>query len=221
MAHNPDNEILRQIWISVAILAGFAVAGSALLGLTEAGTREDIAANEQAYLINSLNEVLPASEYDNALLEDIITVTAPQALGTEQPVTVYRARKQGKAVAALFTVVAPDGYSGDIRLLVGIRHDGSLSGVRAVNHRETPGLGDAIDTARSNWILKFSGRSLQNPAEARWRVRKDGGEFDQFTGATITPRAVVKAVKKALIYFKTNRDNLFASAAEDGINGQL
>lgn len=221
MAHNPDNEILRQIWISVAILAGFAVAGSALLGLTEAGTREDIAANEQAYLINSLNEVLPASEYDNALLKDIITVTAPQALGTEQPVTVYRARKQGKAVAALFTVVAPDGYSGDIRLLVGIRHDGSLSGVRAVNHRETPGLGDAIETARSNWILKFSGRSLQNPAEARWRVRKDGGEFDQFTGATITPRAVVKAVKKALIYFKTNRDNLFASAAEDGINGQL
>lgn len=213
------NETLRQIWISSAILAGFAVAGSALLGLTEGGTREQIAANEQAFLINSLNEVLPATEYDNDLLADTTQITDADALGTESPVTVYRARKEGRAVAALFTVTAPDGYSGDIRLLVGIRFDGSLSGVRAVNHRETPGLGDAIEVSRSDWILGLAGRSLSDPQEARWKVKKDGGEFDQFTGATITPRAVVQAVKKALLYFRTHRDALFASAAEDADNG--
>ncbi len=210
-----QNEILRQIWISSAILAAFAVAGSALLGVTEGSTREQIAANEQAYLIKSLNQVLPPSQFDNDLLSDSIEIQDTDALGTEAPVTVYRARKQGQAVAALFTVVAPDGYSGNIRLLVGVNFNGSLAGVRAVSHRETPGLGDAIEVSRSDWILGFAGRALGQPPVERWRVKKDGGDFDQFTGATITPRAVLKAVKKALIYFAAHRDDLFATSAKD------
>lgn len=209
-----SNETLRQIGISSGILAAFAILGSALLGVTESGTREHIAANEQAYLIKSLNQVLPPTQFDNDLLQDSIEIHDPEALGTETPVTVYRARKQGQAVAALFTVVAPDGYSGNIRLLVGIHFNGSLAGVRAVSHRETPGLGDAIEVSRSDWILGFAGRGLGQPPVEKWAVRKDGGDFDQFTGATITPRAVVKAVKKALIYFAAHRDELFATSAK-------
>ncbi len=208
------SETLRQIWISSAILATFAIVGSTLLGVTESSTRAQIEANEQAFLIRSLNQVLPPRYFDNDLLNDRIQIHDPEALGTEADVTVYRARKQGQAVAALFTVVAPDGYSGDIRLLVGVHYNGSLAGVRAVNHRETPGLGDAVDVSRSDWILGFAGRGLGQPPLEQWRVKKDGGSFDQFTGATITPRAVVKAVKKALLYFKANRDMLFASGAE-------
>ena len=113
-------------------------------------------------------------------------------------------------VAVVLALIAPDGYGGPIKLLVGINADGSLAGVRVVNHHETPGLGDAIDTRRSNWILGFTGRSLGDPSPAQWAVRKDGGVFDQFTGATITPRAVVKAVKRALVYFEAHRDTLFA-----------
>lgn len=221
------NETLRQIWISSAILAGFAIAGSALLGITEGGTRDQIVANERAYMIRSLNQVLPPELYDNDLLHDAIEIQSQDALGSDEPVTVYRARKQGNAVAALFTVTAPDGYSGAIKLLVGIRYDGTLAGVRAVSHRETPGLGDAIEIERTKWVLEFNGRSLNNPPDKRWRVKKDGGDFDQFTGATITPRAVVKAVRKALIYFNAHRDELFVKSSKttnemtDHHNGQL
>src|SRR5690606_4959952 len=119
-------------------------------------------------------------------------------LGTTQPVTVYRAFRGGEPVAALFNSVAPDGYSGEIRLLVGVRVDGSLSGVRVLSHKETPGLGDPIEVRHSDWITRFSGLSLENPPFERWKVRRDGGDFDQFTGATITPRAVVKATRNTL-----------------------
>lgn len=212
----------RQMLISAGILAGFAVAGSLLLSLTEAGTKDQIIANERDYLISSLNQVLPPAQHDNDLLHDTRLLTAPDAFGTEQPVTVYRGRQQGKPVAALFTVVAPDGYSGAIKLLVGVRWDGSLAGVRAVSHRETPGLGDAVEVSRSDWIKGFAGLSIGNPPEPQWRVKKDGGAFDQFTGATITPRAVVKAVKKALIYFADHREAFFAAVDKDeSSNGDL
>ena len=208
-------ESLKQMVISAGLLAGFAVAGSLLLGVTESGTREHIQANERAFLINSLNQVLPPTHYDNDLLHDTRELIAAEAFGTDAPVTVYRARHQGRPVAALFTVIAPDGYSGDIKLLIGANWDGTLSGVRAVAHRETPGLGDAVEVDRSNWILGFSGLSLSEPEPDRWRVKKDGGDFDQFTGATITPRAVVKAVKKALLYFNAHREAFFTAVVSE------
>lgn len=215
-------ESLKQMLVSAGLLAAFAVAGSLLLGLTESGTREQIAANERAYLIRSLNQVLPPEFYDNDLLHDVRSLTAPEAFGTDAPVTVYRARQQGEPVAALFTVIAPDGYSGEIKLLIGARWDGTLAGVRAVAHRETPGLGDAVEVERSDWIKGFSGLSIGNPPTVAWRVKKDGGAFDQFTGATITPRAVVKAIKTALIYFNAHRESFFAAVAtQETADGDL
>ncbi|NGP51889.1 electron transport complex subunit RsxG [Thioalkalivibrio sp. XN8] len=198
---------------AAGLLAGFAVLGAVLVALTWESTAERIAANEQDFLLRSLADVLPADGYDNAVHEDAITVTDPELLGTPEPVTVYRARRDGKPVAAVLTPTAPAGYSGPIRLLVGIRADGTLGGVRVVSHRETPGLGDKIEVERNDWIRGFKGRSLQDPRPGRWAVQRDGGVFDQFTGATITPRAVVSAVRDALIYFDRNRDALFAAPA--------
>ncbi|WP_240901366.1 electron transport complex subunit RsxG [Thioalkalivibrio sp. XN279] len=211
-------EVVRNMWRAAGVLSGFAVLGALLVALTWESTAERIAANERAFLLRTLAEVLPAGEYDNAVHEDAITVRDPDLLGTERPVTVYRARDGETPVAAVLTPTAPAGYSGPIRLLVGIRADGRLSGVRVVAHRETPGLGDKVEVERSDWILGFKGLSLRNPLPEDWAVQRDGGAFDQFTGATITPRAVVSAVRDALIYFRQHRDALFAApAGADGL----
>lgn len=203
-------EAMRKSLLGATLLAVAAAVGVAIVAYTFEHTAPQIRENEREVLLATLNEVLPANEYDNALLDDAITVTDPEMLGTTQPVTVYRAFRGGEPVAALFTSVAPDGYSGEIRLLVGVRADGRLSGVRVLAHKETPGLGDPIEIRRSDWITSFDGRALGDPPLERWKVRRDGGVFDQFTGATITPRAVVKAVRNTLIYFERHREELFA-----------
>jgi len=200
----------RQSLITAAILLLFALVGTAMVAYTYDNTRERIAANERATLLRKLHRLIPPGSHDNALLQDTLQVQNETLLGTAEPVTVYRARMHGKPVALVIEAVAPDGYSGAIRLLVGINIDGTLSGVRVVSHRETPGLGDGIDEDRSNWILGFTGKSLQNPTLPGWAVKKDGGKFDQLTGATITPRAVVKAVRQALLYYQDQKDTLFA-----------
>lgn len=204
-----SRELVKNMLAGGTLLAAFAVAGVAIVSLTWQKTREQIAQNERHVLTSTLNDVLPASAHDNDLLDDAITVTDAERLGTSAPVTVYRAYRNGEPVAALFTSVAPDGYSGDIRLLIGVLADGRISGVRVLSHRETPGLGDPIEIERSDWITGFDGRSLEDPVIERWDVTRHGGEFDQFTGATITPRAVVRAVKNTLLYFRDHRDELF------------
>lgn len=196
---------------AAGILAGFAVFGALLVAITWDATEERIAENERAFLLRTLADVLPEGGYDNAVHEDFITVIDAELLGVAAPVPIYRARRRNQPVAVVLTPVAPGGYSGPIRLLVGIMADGSISGVRVVSHRETPGLGDKIEVERDDWILDFDGRSLGQPPRQRWTVRRDGGEFDQFTGATITARAVVSAVRDALIYFEEHRDELFAT----------
>lgn len=201
----------KQVLISAFMLALFAAFGTSLLLWVEDNTEERIAANEQATLIQRLNEIVPPESYNNAPQTDTVQVIAPSELGTSQPVTVYLFRRDGQPAAAVLTVIAPDGYSGNIKLLVGIYHDGRIAGVRTVSHKETPGLGDKIETSRSDWILDFTGRSLGNPSPKDWRVKPDGGTFDSFTGATITPRAVVRAVYRSLLYFEREKDNLFAT----------
>ena len=201
---------LHQITITAAVLMLFAVVGTLLVALTFEGTREQIAANEREALLRKLNILVPPERYDNAIFEDTTQVSNDHLLGTTEPVTVYRARRNAEPVALVITPVAPDGYSGTLRLLVGINLDGSLSGVRILAHRETPGLGDKIEAERSDWILGFDGRSLDNPPLEAWQVKRDGGAFDQFTGATITPRAVVKTVRNSLIYYRDNQEALFA-----------
>ena len=199
----------RQIIITTIILLMFAIIGTTLVALTYDRTRDQIAANERATLLRKLHRLIAPEQHDNVLLEDTLEVRDPTLLGTDAPVTVYRARKDGRPVSLVIETIAPDGYSGSIRLLVGINTDGTLSGVRVVSHRETPGLGDAIDETRSDWIHVFDGKSLHNPEPAGWAVKKDGGTFDQLTGATITPRAVVKATRNALLYYRQHQETLF------------
>lgn len=206
-------EVARSMFRAAGILAGFAMFGALLVAVTWESTEERIAANERAFLLRSLADVLPEDGYDNAVHDDVITVTDRALLGTPAPVSVYRARLRHRPVAVVMTPVAPGGYSGPIKLLVGVLADGSVSGVRVVAHRETPGLGDKIDIERNDWILGFDGRRLGAPPRERWAVRRDGGVFDQFTGATITARAVVSAVRDALLYFEAHRDELFAAPA--------
>lgn len=198
---------------TAALLGIFAVVGTGLVAYTFDNTEERIAINQREALLNSLHAIVPPALHDNDLPSDTITVVSKELLGTAKPVTVYRARKDGKPVAAILSPVAPDGYSGPIELLVAIGYQGNIFGVRVISHRETPGLGDAIDSDRSDWVEDFSGHSLGNPDELGWHVKRDGGDFDQFTGATITPRAVVKAVYNSLQYFKGHRDELFANSA--------
>jgi electron transport complex protein RnfG len=205
----------RQIAITIIILLLFALLGTAMVAYTYDQTREQIAANERATLLRKLHRLIAPETHNNVLLEDTVSVQDEALLGSENPVMVYRARKDGEPVALVIAAIAPDGYSGPIKLLIGINVDGSLSGVRVVAHRETPGLGDAIDESRSDWIRSFDGKSLHAPDVERWAVRKDGGEFDQLTGATITPRAVVKAVRNALLYYRDHKEALFAPADED------
>jgi electron transport complex protein RnfG len=210
----------RQIIITTIILLLFAVIGTTLVAFTFENTREQIAANERATLLRKLHRLIAPEQHDNVLLEDTVSVRDEALLGTDKLVMVYRARKAGEAVALVIAPIAPDGYSGSIKLLVGINIDGSLSGVRVVAHRETPGLGDAIDETRSDWIHIFDGKSLQAPVISRWSVKKDGGDFDQLTGATITPRAVVKATRNALLYYRDHQEVLLAPTATNATSDQ-
>jgi electron transport complex protein RnfG len=202
--------LVRNMIISALLLGIFAVLGTAIVSFTYDVTADTIAGNERDYLLENLHVIISPSQHDNDLYADTIQVTDAELLGSKQPVTVYRARREGRPVAAVLTPIAPDGYGGGIHLLVGIYADGSLAGVRVLKHQETPGLGDRIEADRSDWILGFTGKTLDNPGPEGWAVKKDGGQFDQFTGATITPRAVVKAVHKALLYFQAHREQLFA-----------
>jgi electron transport complex protein RnfG len=177
-------------------------------------TRPRIEASERAQRIARLAEVLGPARHDNDLLADVVIVRDPELLGTDEPLPVHRARMAGRPIAALLVAVAPDGYSGAIRLLIAVDPDGRLLGVRVLSHKETPGLGDGIEARKSRWIDEFIGRSLLDPGEDRWKVRKDGGDFDQFTGATVTPRAVVRAVRDALVFFGRHRAELLAEPAD-------
>ncbi len=206
---NFSNIQIKNILITASLLTLFAATGAALVGVTFIQTEDDIRHNEKLTLLRKLNNIIPAESYDNDLLLDTIIIKPSRLLSTKEESLAYRARKNNQNVAVVFSSIAPSGYNGSIHLLVGVNADGTLSGVRVVKHRETPGLGDVVESSRSNWILGFNDKSLSNPNDKGWKVKRDGGVFDQFTGATITPRAVVNAVHDALLYFEKNQDMLF------------
>lgn len=199
---------------SAAALGLVAVIGTALLAAVHQLTAERIAAQERRVVEQQLGQILPTTQFDNDLLRDSTEVQDETYFPRGQVVTAYRARRDGQPVAVILRFKAVGGYNGDIHLLAGIRYDGTLAGVRVVSHRETPGLGDGIEVEKSDWILGFKGKSLRKPPSRAWAVESDGGEFDQFTGATITPRAVVDAVRAALEYYRLNRQDLFRQAAD-------
>lgn len=196
------------------ILGGFAIVGAALVGITFETTKDRIAENHRAFLLHSLHELVPPKAHDNDILADTVQAQSQELLGAKYPLTIYRARKDGQPVAAIITTHAPDGYSGTIKLLVAVDFGGQIGGVRVLAHKETPGLGDKIEVAKSDWIKNFYGHSLNAPDKQGWRVKKDGGIFDQFTGATITPRAIVKAVHNALKYYDAHKHEVYATIPE-------
>jgi len=215
-------QILGQsITKNSVLLALFAVTTTALISGTYLLTKDRIAVEQRRAEERALLEIIPAKRHNNSMLDHTITVdAATQGLNLRTQKQIYLATQDGKAVAAIIPVTATDGYSGDINLIVGVNIDGSIAGVRVLGHRETPGLGDKVDLKKSDWVLGFNGRSLNNPSQAKWAVKKDKGYFDQFTGATITPRAVVAATLRALQYADANKGVLFHNegAQQEGNN---
>jgi len=205
--------VFKSIALSALVLSTFALIGTSMVAYTEYATRDKIIEAERQAMLDNLHEVLDPSRYNNKLYTDVIRVTSKQYLGSSKPVTVFRARMDGNPVALILTPTAPDGYGGAIHLLVGIDTKGVITGVRVLSHHETPGLGDAIELRRAPWIREFDNKSLNNPSIKKWHVKRDSGVFDQFTGATITPRAVVKAVKNTLLYVQQHQQQLFAESA--------
>ncbi|MDP0560801.1 MAG: electron transport complex subunit RsxG [Candidatus Endonucleobacter sp. (ex Gigantidas childressi)] len=205
---NLTNPIIKSTIQNSLTLGLFSVLTVGLISLTYILTSDRILEQVRSYEAKALIAILPDTTYDNILLDTTITLQPSRLLSTRSEKKAFIAFKQNQPLAIILPAVAPNGYNGQIELLVGINRDGTLSGVRVVTHKETPGLGDKIDTKITNWILGFNGKSLENIDERGWAVQKDGGQFDQFTGATITPRAVVAAVHKALKYFEAHQQEL-------------
>lgn len=202
---------LNNAFRAGGLLVLFAVIATAMLATTFDITRSEITRNEQQAQRALIAQVMPATLHDNDLLEAGSSLAPDDMLGTRNVSHAWIARKQGQATGVVLEAIAPDGYSGEIALLIGISADGRITGVRVTAHKETPGLGDYIEIAKSRWITQFDGKSLTDPADPGWKVQRDGGRFDARTGATITPRAVVKAVNGALHYFVRHRSRLLAS----------
>ena len=203
------NAIQKHILKIGILLAFFAIGATSLVVITEQATHTQIIDNERKTLLSALNALVPADKYNNDILIDTTVIPESVLLSTTKPTIAYRARMGDMPVAVVFSSIAPNGYNGKIKLLIGIKHNGVLAGVRVISHKETPGLGDKIDIRKADWIKQFKNRSLMNPDNSKWHVKKDGGEFDQFTGATITPRAVIAAIKNALHYFELHHEQLF------------
>lgn len=206
-------DLSRATLLAAVNLLVFTSIGTAMLAFTFSQTRAPIAQSEEEEKLKLISQLLPPDLFDNNVVRDMLTLKADPLLGTTDDSLAYRARLQGKPSAVVLEAIAPDGYSGKIFLLVAIKASGEVAGVRVVTHHETPGLGDYIDLAKSPWIKNFDGKSRAQYKDADWKVKKDGGQFDYMAGATITPRAVIKAVHKALQYFDANRDKLFEPVA--------
>lgn len=186
----------------------FAVITGGTIAVTQVMTAERIQEQTARAEARALFEIIPERRHNNELLTDTVQLPSDSKLNNGKPITAWVARRDERPIGLIMPVVAPDGYSGDIHLLVGMDLQGEVLGVRVTSHRETPGLGDRIETKKSDWVHSFTGRSLKDPEPERWDVRKNGGAFDQFTGATITPRAVVQAVQRSLTYFREHRNDI-------------
>lgn len=217
MATPVDEPGVRRAARAALVLAAAATVAVGLVALVHDAAQPSIDAARRDQQLARLTSVLGGLRYDNDPLTDTMVLGDPELFGGDAgPAIVHRVRLGGRTVALLLEVPAPGGYSGTIALLVAVDPDGQLLGVRVTAHGETPGLGDFIEERRSDWIRRFDGRSLTAPPAARWRVRKDGGDFDHYTGATITSRAVVEAVRDALLFVERHREALYAQPAEPG-----
>ncbi|WP_281545682.1 electron transport complex subunit RsxG [Grimontia sp. SpTr1] len=199
--------MIRAMRNNGAILALAALLSTGLVAVTNTLTKDTIAEQQRIQLLRVLNQVIPEDMHDNALAKTCTLVTSPN-LGTSEPMPIYIATKNGEPTAMAVEAIAPDGYNGAIKVLVGVDTNNTVLGVRVLSHNETPGLGDKIDLNVSDWVLSFNGKNIESEDDKRWAVYKDGGQFDQFTGATITPRAVVNAARNAAWYAMQNKDTI-------------
>ena len=201
---------------TATILFVFVIVFTGLLAGAYIWTKPALEASAAEEKMKMIDEVLPRSAYDNDLLKDTVALPASPLLGTDEETLAYRARKGSQPVALVFEAVAPDGYSGKIRLILAVNFDGSIAGVRVTQHKETPGLGDYVEPKKDKnkerpWITQFNGHAYASTTDKEWKVKKDGGHFDSVAGATVTPRAVIKAVRKATKYVAENQAQLYAS----------
>jgi len=211
-----DSAVIKS-GVTLAVIAALC---TAMVALTYRFTEQRIAANEQAWLERSLQPALSGLFYDSGVTESQLIVPPPHELPGSEAAIVYRVYAEGAPVAALFVVSARDGYAGPIRLLIGIEVGGVVTGVHVLDHSETPGLGDRVETSKSDWAQQFNGHSLTNPDPAGWRIKRDGGQFDQLTGASVTPRAIIKATRDTLLYFSTHSDPIFAEVVAETDEGE-
>lgn len=206
-----DNTVLKS-GITLAVIAAIC---TSLVATTYHFTVDRIAANDKALLEQSLHPALSDIFYDSGVSESLLVLSPPHELPGSEEALIYRVYAKDEPVAALFVVTARDGFSGPIRILVGVDVAGKVTGIRILRHRETPGLGDKIVVSRSDWVHQFAGRSIGDPAVTEWAIRRDGGQFDQLTGASITPRAALKAIRDTLIYFAAHKDEVFAAPSTE------
>lgn len=202
---------LKKISTTAAAMIIFSLAASTALSVFYFITKSHIDESDARAKRIFLNQVIPADLYDNNLVKDTISVEPSPLLGNKKNIDVYRAKKNNQVIAVIIEAIAPDGYSGEIKTLVGIDQEDKILGVRVITHKETPGLGDYIEIDKSQWIKNFNLKSLDKVSEKQWAVKKDGGDFDYISGATITPRAVIKSTYKCLLYSKENKKRLFTS----------
>ncbi len=208
--------LARTISKNSIVLTVFAFCTAGMIAVIQINTKDRIHTEQRKAQEKALIDIIPKSRHNNDMLDDTIPVDNQELLGLTQTEQIYIARQNGEAIAVILPAQASDSYSGEpIKMIVGINRDGTLAGVRVLFHKETPGLGDKINTKKSNWIYSFDGKSLANPEPNQWKVKKDKGYFDQFTGATITPRAVVRSVYQSLKYFKEHKETLFAPKTQN------
>lgn len=203
MSMSQEPKYRKRIGYQAALLGGFSTIATILLVMGNISTKDTIILRQQEDLQKSLSEVIPSEHYTNNLVQNPIQITIPE----DKPVTIYRGAKN-QQISALAWEIIGQGYAGEMRFILAVDNAGKILGIRVLAHAETPGLGDKMEVAKDDWILTFNGLSLGNPPEAQWKVKKDGGQFDAFTGATITPRGIVGAVVDALKFFKQNRTEL-------------
>jgi electron transport complex protein RnfG len=210
-----DTRNRHQALRRYALLATATVIVAAVVLAIAMVSRERIDANQRAWFIARLDALIPPMLHDNDLYDDRILVLDPDLLGSGTKMPIYRARNAGKPCGAILTAIAPDGYGGPIELLIAVDYEGAVLGVDILRHSETQGIGDGFRPDRSNWLQSLIGKTLDNTPRPRWTIRKDGGDFDQFTGASVTPRAILKAVRNALEYYTRRRDEIFTQASID------
>jgi electron transport complex protein RnfG len=222
-----SDTVIKHTSVTALTMVAFALIGTALLAYVFNITREPIEKSEAEARLALFRQILPDDHYygdpkskdDDSLLNNVVDIAPNDLLGNKTPSKAYIAKQDHKFAAVILEAIAHDGYSGDIKLLIAIRADGTVSGVRVLTHKETPGLGDYIDIAHGNWIKLFDNESVEKTPAEQWKVKKDGGKFDYMVGATITPRAVVKAVAKALQFYQQNQLLLQQTQIESSPSG--